>query len=519
MVLILVLVAGAVLGFTALSHLRTAIPDYREGLVSDERPLSLNPLVGATDPAVRDVGQLLYRRLLRLDDHALPAPDLASGISVTQDGLTYHLPLRRGLEWSDGHALAVADVLATVQWVQSAGFGDAATAAPWRDVHARAEGDGVSFDLAGPRASFAAQLTQLPILPLGSLSPAAVTALPATAAKAMASSGPFRVVSSSTSTITLFPNSHVAVSPRLNQVEIHLFSDFATAAAAFRAGTVDGVVGTNPVERSLLVNAGGVSHDLATFRFVDLLFNERGPILGDAGVRQAIATTIDRHALVAGPLRGMAIAQAGAVPAGVAWVNARPLSPAAPAAAASALDADGWTLAADGVRVRGTTRLQLRLAVADVAPLPDLATAIAFQLSAIGIEVKVAPRPAAALRQMLVSAGDFDMAVADWDNGPDPDVSSFWRSTAVPPAGFNVSGGNVDPFLDQALDRLATLSDPAARAAAATAVSSQLGDDLPAVFLETPEVSLVVRPGITVTVPGVGTSGDRFDAIVNWHRG
>lgn len=520
MVLILVLVAGAVLALSAISHLRTATPDYREGLVSDERPLSLNPLVGATDPSVRDVGELLYRRLLRLDDRALPAPDLAPGVSVSQDGLTYHLPLKNGQLWSDGRAVTVADVLATVEWVQSASFGDAASAAPWRDVHVRAEGDGVSFDLAGPRASFVAQLTQLPILPLGSLTPVAVAALPATAATAMATSGPFRVVSSTTTAITLFPNSHATTAPRLNQVEIDLFGDFASAAAAFRAGTIDAVVASDPVERSQLVSAGGGSHDIATFRFVDLLFNERGPVLSDGAVRQAIATTIDRRALVAGPLRGMAAAQTGAVPAGLAWVGARRAPPpAAPATAASTLDAAGWALAADGVRVRGTTRLQLRLAVADVAPLPDVATAIASQLSAIGIDVQVATRPASALRQMLVSGGEFDMAVADWDNGPDPDVSSFWRSTAVPPAGFNVSGGTVDPFLDQALDRLATLSDPAARAAAATSVSSQLADDLPAVFLETPEVSLVLRPGITVTIPPVGTSANRFDDIASWHRG
>ncbi len=127
--------------------------------------------------------------------------------------------------------------------------------------------------------------------------------------------------------------------------------------------------------------------------------------------------------------------------------------------------------------------------------------------------------PTSSLRQLLVGGGGYDMAVADWDNGPDPDVTSFWRSTAVPPSGFNVSGGPVDPFLDQALDRLATLSDTATRIAAAAAVSSQLADDLPAVFLETPELSLVVHSGITVTIPPVGSSSARFSHITSWHRG
>ncbi len=315
-------IAGSVLGVSALSHLKTATPDYREGMVSDERPLSLNPLVGATDPSVRDLGALLYRRLLRLDDRAAPVADLASSFSVSQDGLTYHLPLRSGQLWSDGRPIALADVLATVAWVQSAGFGDAVTAAPWRDVHVRAVGDGVSFDLAGPRASFPAQLTQLPILPLGTLSRAAVNGLPKAAAMPMPTSGAFDVVSATPTAVTLFPNPHTSAPAHLNQVEIDLFGTFEDAAAAYRAGTVDSVLATDPVQRAELTAAGGAVHNIATFRFVDLLFNERG-VLADPAIRQAIAMAIDRAALVAGPLRGMGVPQTGAVPAGIAWAASK----------------------------------------------------------------------------------------------------------------------------------------------------------------------------------------------------
>ncbi len=517
--LILVVIAGSVLAASAVSHLKTVTPDYREALVTGERPLSLNPLVGAADPAVRDVGALLYRRLLRLDDRAVPVADLAGSYTVSQDGLAYHLPLRGGQRWSDGRAITVDDVLATVGWVQSEQFTDAATAASWRDVHVRADGDGVSFDLAGPRASFPAQLTQLPVLPLGSLSRAAVAALPRTAAVPMASSGAFEVVNSNASTVTLFPNPHAVVAPHLNQVEIDLFGSFADAAAAYRAGTVDAVLATNPVQRAELVAAGGTAHDIATFRFVDLLFNERG-VLSDSAVRQAIAEVIDRGAIVAGPLRGMGIAESTAIPAGIVWAAPREPTAAGNApAAAGILDAAGWRPGPDGVRLRNRTPLRLRLAVADVVPLPDVAAVVATELSGIGIDAQVTTMPATSLRQLLVGGGGFDMAVADWDVGPDPDVSSFWRSTAVPPTGFNVSGGAVDPFLDQALDRLATVPDTATRVAAAAAVSSQLADDLPAVFLETPKISLVVHGGIRVAIPPVGSSSARFDEITAWRRG
>ncbi|MEO8897485.1 MAG: ABC transporter substrate-binding protein [Candidatus Dormibacter sp.] len=476
--------------------------------------------MGATDPAVRDVGVLLYRRLLRLDSQAFPAADLATDYTISQDGLTYHLALPGGQLWSDGRAITAADVVATVNWVQSAKFGDDATAAPWRDVHVRAVGDGVTFDLAGPRASFAAQLTQLPILPLGMLSTAQLSAVTSKPTSAMPTSGPLRVVSATATSITLFPNPHAARGVHLNQVAIDLFSSFADAAAAFRSRSVDAVVANDPSQRAQLIVAGGISHDITTFRFVDLLFNQRVPVMADPAVRQAVAASIDRSLLVSGPLRGMAMAEVGAIPAGVVWAAPHQAIPARDlTAAAAALTADGWTLGPDGVRVRGTARLHLGLVVADVAPLPEMAASLARQLSATGIDVAVSPLPAADLTRLLVGGGKYDMALADWDSGPDPDVSSFWRSTAVPPAGFNVGGGQVDPFLDQALDRLATLTTTSARVAAALAVTSQLNDDLPALFLETPQVSLVVRPGISVLIPPVGYSSARFDDIAGWHRG
>ena len=492
----------------------------REGLVSDERPISLNPLVGATDQSVHDLGALLYRSLLRLDARATPVADLATGYTVSPDGLVYHLPLETGQKWSNGRPLTVADVIATVDWVQSPEFADAVTAASWRDVHARLDGDGVSFDLAGPRASFLAQLTQLPILPIASLTHAALLALPKTAAVPMATSGEFAVASTTVGTVMLAPNPHAATPPHLRQMEVVLFGTFADAAVAFSAGNVDGVLATDPLQRAELTAAGGIAHPITTFRFVDMLFNERNPATSDLTVRQAIAGSVDRSQLVAGPLRGMAVPQVGAVPAGVAWAVPRQAPPPpTPSVAASALDAAGWVPGTDGVRFRGTTRLQLHLVVADILPLPDLAASVASQLAKVGISVQVTSMPIASLRQLLIAGSGYDIAIADWDSGPDPDVSSFWRSTAVPPAGFNVSGGPADPFLDESLDRLTTTTDPAMRAAAVASVTSQLAEDLPAVFLETPEVALVVRPGISVTTPPVGSSASRFAEVSSWRRG
>ncbi|TME44674.1 MAG: peptide ABC transporter substrate-binding protein, partial [Chloroflexi bacterium] len=158
----LVVVAAASLGVAlALKEGFIGGPDFREGLVEAQTPLSLNPLIGAGDPAVHDVGQLLYRSLLRLDSSAYPRPDLAESYTVSRDGLTYRMVLSPNQRWSDGRPITASDVTATVVFVRSAYATDHALAALLQGVKVSVESSDVLFVLPAPRASFPATLTQL----------------------------------------------------------------------------------------------------------------------------------------------------------------------------------------------------------------------------------------------------------------------------------------------------------------------------------------------------------------------
>ena len=100
------LVAAGALGFALSVHFGLiGGPQFTEGLVVAERPMSLNPLVEASDPAVVDVGHLLYRSLLKLDSTGYPTDDLAASWSVSGSGQVYTVALRPNLEWSDGRPI------------------------------------------------------------------------------------------------------------------------------------------------------------------------------------------------------------------------------------------------------------------------------------------------------------------------------------------------------------------------------------------------------------------------------
>jgi peptide/nickel transport system substrate-binding protein len=485
--------------------------------VTGGNPLSVDPLLDAAAPGETAIASLTYRSLLRLGTTAKPVPDLASRLVESLDGLTYTLSIPAGLRWSDGSPLTPRDALATIQWVQSPGFPNATLASAWRGVSASVSGQNLVLTLGLPRASLAAALTALPILPLGSPQAPSLASLTARPATRLPTSGPYMVASSTATQVTLTANPYAVDRPRLPRVEVDAEPSFAAAAAAFAKGSIDAVVATTAAQRAqLLHRRGAVAHDLLTFGFVDLLFNEAEPSLADAAVRQAVADAVDREALIEGPVGGLGQAQVGPVADGIRWLAGSDAPPPPDLAAAQrGLDAAGWIQPQPGgVRSRDGVALRFDLQVADAAPLPAVAAGLAEELRAVGIQVTVSVVPGSSFLEAVLAPGDFQLALAAWDLGPDPDLSALWASTATPPHGYNVSHGSVDSFLDEDLAALATLSTAAQRQAAASRVAGDLARDLPAVFLYAPEESLVVSPRLPrVTTP---PAGDPFADAASW---
>ncbi len=520
--------AGALLGVLAVGALGFALsihfgliggPQFTEGLVVDERPLSLNPLIDTSDPAVVDVGHLLYRSLLRLDASGYPTADLASSWTVSPDGLTYRVTLASGLEWSNGAPITSQDVLATDQFALSPHAGDATLAASLKGATATAAGQVITFKLATPRASFAATLTQLPILPLGAMSPSALRAAAKTPTQPLPTSGPYEVGSTALLAVVLQPNPHASKRPNIKSYELRLFLTFRDAEAAFAQGNVQAVLATTPEElATLLAVKGAQAETMTTPDFVDMLFNEHVPGLTNSVVRHAIGIAVNRAAVVAGALDGRSgVVQTGPFSDGLPWVGAPSIEAISPTVAETVLQGDGWAMGSNGVRHRGSTQLAFTLAVPSMNPLPVVATEVAKQLDAIGVRVTVKTVAPQSFLNGTLESGAFQLAIDAWSPTPDPDVSAFWRSTAAPPHGYNVSEATADPFLDAALDMLAESPERAARATAAAQVTALLADDAPAVFLYTPRVAFVFRsPMPTAPMPTIGDESARYDDIALW---
>jgi peptide/nickel transport system substrate-binding protein len=487
--------------------------------VVSERPMSLNPLVDASDPAVVDVGHLLYRSLLKLDTAGYPTTDLAASYVISTNGLAYTLVLKPNLEWSDGAPITIADVIATDAFALSPDASDTTLATALRGVKVSGAFSTVTFTLPAPRSSFPATLTQLPILPLGGLSEPALLAATTHPSTPMPTSGPYDVQSAAALAVVLQPNPHAAVPPAIKTYELRLFLTFDDAANELSHGSIGALLASTPEELATLLHVKGAqAESMTTPQFVDLMFNERVAALADSVVRHAIGIAINRSAVVTGALDGHGgVIQTGPFSAGIPWVGPPAIEAISPTVAISVLQANGWVTGAGGVRHRGSTELAFTLAVPSIDPLPLVAHELATQLAGIGVQVTVDAVAPQSFLSGILDSGDFQLAIDSWSPVPDPDVSAFWRSNAAPPHGYNVSAGTPDPFLDAALDTLAESAALTARISAAAQVAALIADDAPAVFLYTPRISMIFgSPAPTAPIPSIGPESARYDEIASW---
>ncbi|MEV6977990.1 ABC transporter family substrate-binding protein [Kitasatospora sp. NPDC093806] len=272
---------------------------------------------------------------------------------------------------------------------------------------------------------------------------------------------------------------------------------------------------------------GVTLHRAAGAALTQLTLNAAREPLGDPVLRRALARAVDRrHAadaalapfgLPAAPLGHHLLAgdQAGYRDDSDALGTADP---------ARMLDTAGWKRRDGGTRARGGRELALALLVpAGSATLRRAAEAVAADLGAIGVAVRVTEAPADTFVRDHLAAGDYDLALFSWPAGPGPAAEQrpVYAKPRPGPDGALAAGDNYaragTEEIDRLFDRAAAEPDPAARRTLLREADVriwQLGHSVP--LFQRPEL-LAVRSGVL----GAGVWGfvrPRFQDI-GWAAG
>jgi peptide/nickel transport system substrate-binding protein len=497
---------------------------YVEGVVGQVG--SLNPLFGEATAGPNDLDALLFEPLVRVLPTGTVQGRLASHWEVSPDGRSYTFTLRPDARWSDGTLLTADDVVFTVRTVQDPQFPGALLNQSWKDIIATAVDPGhVRFALPGHNAGFLANLELLDIVPAHLLAGKAMAELASASPNLNpVGTGPFRMVSTQGDRIQLERNPFAWRRPWLESVTIRSFPSQAAALDALDRGQIDGLANLTP-SGTAQEKANTQVKVLAssTYQYAELIFNLKTdePYFQDVRVRQAIAKAIDRTAIIRDVLGGQAVLDDSPIPRSITWAyDSAAQQPAYDQiAAAKLLDDAGWTLV-NGIRTKGTTSLSFGLTVSsDVPPYERVAEKVASQLSQVGIVAEVRPVTTASLIHDYLNPRTFDMALTAFDNGPDPDVYSFWHSSQAHPGGFNFAGMKKNVFIDGDLEDGRNTLDLTARAKAYATFQEDFAKEIPAVFLYSPRYVMAVNRRIRgVRLDSAIEPEERYAYVSDWYR-
>jgi len=396
-------------------------------------PKSFNP-DSQVDDALYAIASNLFNKLVTLDVNYNVIPDLAERWEISPDGKVFKFYLVKGVKWHDGVPFTARDVKYTFEAIKrynGIAYGllrmDKLESIEVIDDYT------VVFKYSEPFPAFLGFLAWYGtfILPEHIYNKSEYKDWMDPNIPALTSpigTGPFKFKEYvKGSHIILEANeNYFKGRPCLDRVVYRIITDPVAATQAFLAGEGD-VLGVRPptTEIPKLNATPGVKVETRPLpsRWY-IAFNLLDPLLADLRLRLAIAHAINRAELVEKAESGYAYEAKGTYPPAIAWAhnpNVK-LPEYNPAKAEAILDELGYRKGPDGYRyLPDGRRLSFRFTVFTGAETEAIASIIKEQLRAIGIEIKVEVLEIAAWEDKVVKRRDFDIAMLDGFQGPDPD--------------------------------------------------------------------------------------------------
>ncbi len=372
-------------------------------------------------------------------------PRLAESIEQTAP-TTWRVTLQDGIQFHDGTPLTAAAVVNTVSGIlDEAHPGHNARVAKLLDLTGmNTEGDTVViFETNSPNAAFPWTLSEPGIAILGQAS----EAFPINA------TGPYifkEAIPEQLYRAEDNPN-YWQGQPGLEEVQVVVASDPATAALAFEAGEVDLVINYPETDFDRIKATGALGFSAPTARLYFYTVNAASGPLANPLIRQAVSMAIDREGIVQAALSGV-----GGVPAGTVYPDGKGWAADIPAiydpAKAEALLAEAGAVKEGGRWMLDGEPLEIDIVTyASRAALPPTAELTQAFLSAIGITATVQVGEWGASNDAM-AAGDADLFLQAWVTTPQGDPGAVLETLLKSDGGSN-TGKYTNPALDDLLNQ------------------------------------------------------------------
>jgi peptide/nickel transport system substrate-binding protein len=431
------------------------------------------------------VFDLMYSRLVRLDDQMRPTPDLAERWEQT-DPKTFVFHLRRGVKFHSGRELTSADVKYTYERILNPET--ASIARSFFDVIDKIDAPDpatVVFTLKQPFAPF---LVNTAITWAGIVDRDVVQANNGDLNKVDAGSGPFKLEEWTPQTRTVLvknPDYYVPGQPAIDKLTFLIMPEESARIAALRTGNVQFTELTSAGFDTLKNDRSVAAINAPTLSYTYLGMNVAKPPLDKPQVRQAISYAVDRNEIVQTVFRGYA-RLTGPIPTAMAdWA----LDPAKFPAYKPDLDKAKQLMAEAGLPNGFKTTI---MAMATLDYQVEAAQVIQSQLQRINIQSDVQPLEVGVYVDTWKKKG-MELMVGGNGAGTNPDRAiCFFFCTDGSANVWNFS----DPQVDQLALQASQSSDPAMAKQLYDQAQLRIVDGAPNLFLANQDQFLAYSPKV-----------------------
>ena len=538
--IVLLITSAAVLAYEVNALFLIEIPapggELKEGIIGS--PRFINPLLSSLsdkDTADRDLTTLIYSGLLKPASDGTLVPDLASKYEVSKDGLSYTFTIREDAEFHDGTPVLADDIIFTIQKAQDSAL-KSPKRANWEGVTVEKKSERIiTLTLKQPYAPFLENAT-LGILPKHLWKDANAEQFPFSPFNINAvGSGPYkveRIKRNASGTpyyfeLSSFKN-YTFGAPYIKRISIYFYPNEKELLDGLARGEIDSINTITPTaaknleEKDLRIERTPLPRIFAVF------FNQnQSSLLSEKVVRKALELATDKEKIVNTVLYGYGVPIETAVPPLLLkGEDAEATSTEVRIKEANAiLDKARWMRNTEnGIRERfkddknkETQKLSFSLTTGDVPELRGTAELLKEMWGKIGIEVRTQIFEQGDLNQNVIRPRKYDALLFGEIVGRDLDLFAFWHSSQRNDPGLNVAmytNSKVDKLLEEAR----STTDEEKRLANYMNAIAAIKEDIPAIFLYSPEFIYVLPKKIQgFTLNRTSIPSERFLNVHHWY--
>ena len=413
-------------------------------------PITLNPN-GRTDDAIQVVAQNVFSRLLKTNNNEEIILDLATGYTVSEDGLTYTFTLPENVNFHDGEPMTSDDVKFTFETIIEQQCFASSSLASLESISCPDDYT-VEFHLNQVDSSFLSTLAYNGTYILPRHIYEGQDWMGDDSMQTPIGTGPFKYEEWQKGvSMTLVRNDDFFRGPELPYLDRVIYSyitDANTAMQAFYNGELDvlGIIAPSSELENLLNNPDLINYKTIYPSRFYIGFNMEQAPFDDVNFRLAVAHAINADDIVNRAMGGIGQKATTYVTPLYAWACNTDPEAAVPEfdldKAKEYMEATGLTKDEDGYY------LHVTMDTYNYEPFPDMSQVIKTQLAEIGIDVQINMLEYAAWDEKVAQEKDYEMTMVGGYQGPDVSAIADRIRTGGLFNFLNYSNPEVDELLD-----------------------------------------------------------------------